>query len=36
MINLDNKKLKILVLGDSHGTEYWKRFDFEKYNKIIF
>lgn len=29
------EKLKILVLGDSHGTEYWLNHDFSKYDKII-
>lgn len=28
--------MKILAIGDSHGTKNWKRFDFKKYDKIIF
>ena len=28
--------MKILAIGDIHGTKNWKRFDFKKYDKIIF
>ncbi len=28
--------MKVLVIGDLHGTKNWKRFDFSKYDKICF
>ena len=33
---LNQTKNKILVIGDVHGTKNWERFDFSKYNKVIF
>ena len=35
MANPNSKKLKILILGDSHGTEHWLNHDFSMFNKII-
>jgi len=28
--------MKVLAIGDIHQTENWKRFDFTKYDKVIF
>jgi hypothetical protein len=33
---LQNKKMKILTFGDIHGYDFWKKYDFTKYDKVIF
>ena len=32
----NKEKLKILVIGDVHQTNNYKRFNFSEYNKIVF
>ena len=36
MQNKEKEKLKILVIGDVHQSNFWERFNFNKYDKICF